>query len=262
MMLTFYGDESGTHDRSGTHPGSDVIAVAGYLAHEEDWKHFQGRWTKCLNKYHVDEFHLARFMRDKELPYRNWSKEKRDEFINELIAIARRHTCGGFGGLVVVDDYNKILPAQIKREHKHPYYFCFQMLIDILLSELDTLHLPAGEQVAFIFEQNQQFADGATESYKRIKQFRDKGNRLGSITFGSRKQHVPLQAADLIAYTIRAELSRFTKAKPRPDWGMELSRKKNLKIVYCSKDGLERYVQDIKNGKIKHAVSVSRSISQ
>jgi len=258
-MLTFYGDESGTHDRLGVQPGSDVIAVAGYLGWNDDWKRIQTRWKNCLEKYRVSEFHLARFLRNEEPPYRTWNKEKREEFIDELIGIARRHTCGGFGGLVVLEDYNQILPAHIKREHKHPYYFCFQMLIDILLPELDTLHLPAGEQVAFIFDQNQQFANGATESFKIIKQIRDKDDRLGSITFGSRKQYIPLQAADLIAYTVRAELSRFTKEKPRPDWGMNLSRKKNLKIVYCNKDGLERYVQEINSGKIKHAIGLSRS---
>ncbi len=257
MMMSFYGDESGTHDKLGMQPGSDVVAVSGYLGWDHDWKRFEIRWRNCLNKYGVEEFHMARFRRKKELPYRKWSDAKREEFLHALIKIARRHSYIGIGGLVVLEDYNRIVPDNLKREHKHPYYFCFQMLIDLLLPELEEFDppLPHGQKVAFIFDQNQQFADNAKTSFDVIKKLRDRRDRMGSLTFGSRTDYIPLQAADLIVYTVRDHLSRLKKGETRRDWTAALAQKKNLKIRYCSQENLQKYVELYSEGRMKQALN-------
>lgn len=256
-MLTFYGDESGTHDRSGKQPGSDVVAVAGYIAKNEEWERFNDSWSNCLKQYGVSEFHMADCVpQGKNPPYQGWSRDKCDEFRKDLIDIANRHTLGGFGGLVIVEEYDSILPENIKckRGYKHPYHFCFHILIDILLPEVEKLGRPAGEQIAFVFDQQQQFADGAKELFENIKSLRDRHNLLGSLTFGSSKQHLPLQAADLLVYTVRRELSRWTMEKSREEFAKYLSRDRHLKMMYCNKKGLERYAEDVRNDTFKSAI--------
>lgn len=257
VMLTFYGDESGTHDPSGREHGSDVIAVAGYIAKNEEWEHFNVRWKNCLKQYGVPKFHAADCVQQRRnSPYQGWCRDKCDKFIKDLIDIAHSHTLGGFGGLVIVREYDSILPENIKckRGYKHPYHFCFHMLIDIMLPELEQLGLPAGEQIAFVFDQQRQFSDGAKKLFESIKSLRDGYNLLESPTFGSSKQHLALQAADLLAYTVRRELSRFTMTKFREEFAKYLSRNKHLKMMYCDKKGLEQYAEDVRNDTFKPAI--------
>ena len=256
-MLTFYGDESGTHDRSGKQPGSDVVAVAGYIAKNEEWERFNDSWSNCLKQYGVSEFHMADCVpQGKNPPYQGWSRDKCDEFRKDLIKIARRHTLGGFGGLVIVEEYDSILPECIKYNggYTHPYHFCFHMLIDIMLPELEKLGRPAGEQIAFVFDQQKEFGAGAKKLFESIKSLRDRHNILGSLIFGSSKQHLPLQAADLLVYTVRRDLSRFTMKQFREEFAKYISRNKHLNMKCCDQKGLKQYAEDVKNDTFKSAI--------
>ena len=253
-MLTVYADESGTHDVLGVQPGSDVVGVVGYAAWEKDWRRIEKHWETRLREYGVKEFHMRSFMRDKEYPYRNWPPKRREKFINALIKIAQKNTRFGIGGLVVLDDYNRIVPDFLREERKHPYYFSFQMFFDLPLPQLEKFDppLPKGDQVAFIFDQNQQFEEEAIKAFHDIKQLRDKHDRMGSIDFRSRKKCRVLEVADLIVYLMRDDLSRLTRGeKRRRDWIDELRQRENLLVGYYDKGNLPRYVSGVLAGKIK-----------
>jgi hypothetical protein len=92
MPLAIYIDESGTHD------GSDLIAMGGYVGWKDDWQTFSGEWESVLCDYRVQDFHAVEFMRspaiqeaDKNSPYRGWSPDKREQFILDLAAATRPH---------------------------------------------------------------------------------------------------------------------------------------------------------------------------
>jgi hypothetical protein len=72
-------------------------------------------------------FHMRDFMRDKSYPYRNWSHDERETFIQSLILVARDRTRFGIGGLLYVPDYDAYVPDDLKAERGHPYYFSFQL---------------------------------------------------------------------------------------------------------------------------------------
>jgi hypothetical protein len=191
-------------------------------------------------------------MRDKEYPYRDWTDDKRSKFINRLISIAQTHTRIGIGGLLVLDDYNNIVPRWLREERGHPYYFCFQLFFDNLIPLLETtnLRLPEGQQAAFVFDRNQQFRREADRAFDEIKEIRDENNRMGSLTWGDRKRHLPLQAADLIAYLVRNDMSLVLKGEPRRDWVDELIKKRNIHVGYFDKNNLQKYVDGITDGRL------------
>jgi hypothetical protein len=242
FMLTLYGDESGTHDAKGLLPGSDACGVFAYGAWEKDWKKFTPMWKGRL-RGKVDSFHMRDFMRDKAYPYRNWTPEQRKTFIESLIKVARDKTRVSFGGLLYVPDYDKLVPNDLKQERGHPYYFSFQLFFDMMLPRLEDFDppLPKGQQVAFIFEENQ-FQDLATRAFWDIKKIRDKNNRLGSITFLSKNKCVAFQAADMSGWLFREDLSRKKKGLPRREWVEQLIERKNVLVGYYDCDNLSKYV--------------------
>ena len=51
MMMEAYFDESGTHD------GSPVACVAGYLLTEDNARHFNREWNRDLSEFGLTYFH-------------------------------------------------------------------------------------------------------------------------------------------------------------------------------------------------------------
>jgi hypothetical protein len=183
-------------------------------------------------------------------PYKGWSRKKRDGFIRELIVVARNNTVLGIGGLVSVKDYDEVVPDWLKKDTQHPYHFCLQSFFDNIITtlreNLPLLLLP-WEQVAFFFEQQEEFQFKAHALFDRIKK-RDDENRLGSIAFVPKGQFRAHEAADLIAYRMRKVVTRtlagrepFTKGS----WDEELNARNNLVIGYFPRANIQEFVDAV-----------------
>jgi hypothetical protein len=246
-MLTLYGDESGTHDAKGLRPGSDVCGVFAYAAFETEWKKFSATWTGRLRSK-VPIFHMRDFMRDKAFPYRSWTVDARAKFLKSLATVAREKTRAGYGALLYVPDYDRIVPNDLKVERGHPYYFAFQLFFDMLLARLEDSGLPQGQQVAFIFEENQ-FQGLASKAFWDIKQVRDRYNRLGSISFLPKNKCVAFQAADMAGWVFRDDLSRKKKGLPQREIVDWLIARQNILVGYYDKDNLAKHVAEVRHGR-------------
>src|SRR5262245_1995850 len=77
VMLVAYFDESGTHS------GSLVTAVAGYVSTAPRWKRFAREWTEALGKANVDCFHMSEYESRKGV-FADWSDKKRVAVIKRL----------------------------------------------------------------------------------------------------------------------------------------------------------------------------------
>jgi hypothetical protein len=255
IVFTIYADESGTHDITGSHPGSDVVAIAGYGAWERDWKRFDPQWLRIMQRHGIesDDFKMSAYRRRRDYPYRNWDDAKHEGFLDSLIETARRRVTLAVGGVLVLKDYNEVVPANLRRQRHHPYDFCFQLLIDMLLSPLENI-LPQGQQVAFIFDQQNEFAPRALTAYQEIKGLRDRNNRLGSIQFRSRIGCPPLQAADMLVGLIRDAVSRTKKGIERPRAIERLTKDRNVLVGYFDSENLPKYVKDIRSARVDRAL--------
>jgi len=254
--LISYGDESGTHDEAGIERGSEVAIVAAYVSYKHDWDQFCNEWQAVLDRYGISEFHMQEFAdeingpSDPNWPYRGWCRGKKDQFIRELVPIARDNTFFGIGGGVDVRAYNRIVPAWLKGETQHPYYFCFQMLFDqilVLLREKLEVPLQPGEQVAFFFDQQLEFKNKAEQLFYSIKAMRDHEDRMGSLTYAPRHRYIQLQAADLLAYRTRKVLARkIAGRKPvnEGSWDEDLESRHNLVIGYYDEPALKKFVDN------------------
>jgi Protein of unknown function (DUF3800) len=249
VSLVCYADESGTHDETGMEPGAEAAVVAGYIGWKKDWDTVEIEWQRVLDRYDIEELHMQEFSDVKrgtenpDWPYRGWPPTKRDQFIHELIPIARDNTLFSLAGLVDVRSYNDILPGWMKAEYEHPYHFCFQLFFDQILAVLrDHMLLPPGEQVAFFFDQQLEFKPLAEKRYTEIKALRDTEDRMGAFAFVNRRRYRPIQAADLLAYRQRKVFTRKLNGSylvKEGSWDSALIARRNLRAGCYEKDDLQ-----------------------
>jgi len=263
MGLTVYADESGTHDKRGILPGAEVTALAGYITTKRSWDIFSQRWKTALRQYKAPEiFHMSELWRE-EPPYDKWSDAKRKNFLVTLIRIARDNTWCAFGGMVSNKDWNEVLPDRVKGvvvggrlDFSHPYHFCFQMFfvrfMEYLTTDIDR-RFPRNpgfkEKVTFVFDQQKQFGPVASEGFHIIKELLDPEDRFTSLTFASKKDYVPLQAADLLAFYARRILTHDMQNKAWHDPFEKLLRH-NLMLHYFTRQQLIDFAKSHPSAKL------------
>lgn len=249
LGLTVYADESGTHDRQGVQPGSEITTIAGYVASKKNWELTTRRWDTALRKFGVDVFHMSDYWRKKP-PYDKWTEAKQKRFLKNLIKVARDNTWFAIGAMVPTKDWNAALPEDIKGgglgsklSFDHPYHFCFQMFfarfMELLTHEIDNRFPKRKEKVAFVFDQQKQFEDIAGAGFHIIKDVVDPDNRLMSLTFGSKEDYIPLQAADLMAFYARRILTHQIQGKAwRDPFEQMMEERHNLMLYYFTRGQL------------------------
>jgi hypothetical protein len=204
MILRAYIDDTGTHDPKGERPGSDVAGAVGYVATQAGWRRLNLAWRATLREYGVKAFHAVD-VRRRRGEFRGWTDEESGNFVNDLSDIANKFTSFGVGGLLLVKDY-AAMPKLLRDETKHPFYICLRDLFwefirDPLASEV------GGRTVDFVFDEFRQFSGETQTVFDKFKAERNESRVFGSIHFET--EGVELQAADLLAYYVRAEISRM-----------------------------------------------------
>jgi hypothetical protein len=246
--LEAYADESGTHDIHGLLPGAEVLAVIGFIASRKQWSKMSAKWNKRLRRAHIARpFHMREFFNDP--PYNAWSQCKRDRFLRQMIKIARDKTWFAIGATVQVKDYDEVVPQWLKDDDQRPYFFCFRLFFDAILhllkTEIDPV-LERKESVACYFDRQEEYAEQAHKTFIGLKSLRDPDDRLTSLTFGSRAQYVPLQAADLMAYYGRRIVTHILKGEAWRDPFESLLEKKHSLMIYTyNRAGLIDWVRDV-----------------
>src|SRR4051794_30279906 len=83
-------------DESGTHDGSPMLTVAGYLFKQDQARRFARDWGKILEQYGLPAAHQTDCANGKG-DYKNLSMEQRIELTKLLIQNIKRRTMYGFG---------------------------------------------------------------------------------------------------------------------------------------------------------------------
>lgn len=210
LMLTAYIDDSGT-DAKGP-----FCVLAGYISDVERWKAFSDAWD--------DELHappkIAHFKmseaNNRRGPFWNWDEEARDRKVARLARIANNHAIGAIASIVSHKVYRGQAKGFLPKTIDNPYWLCFQKVV------LETIRIYGNEggggKINFVF-------DAQGEGYERralqiLEGWRDLFTStayepfIGSITFASDLDVLPLQAADLLAWHVRRRGDRVIQKLP------------------------------------------------
>lgn len=208
-VLLGYFDDSGTHDETGQLPGSEVTGVAGYISTVPRLAKFDKEWCRTLKDFGVppEKFHAFDLQFKKEW-FHDWDADRETDFVEKLTSIINRHTMFGVAGFVLAKDLAQ-MPQAFRDEVKHPFFIGFNSVVHSFYKGPFVPELK-NRRVNFFFEQMKAFFDD--EVIKIFSHLREvkMGHVLGQITMGGEKKNMlPLHAADLAAYHLRAEISRI-----------------------------------------------------
>ncbi len=249
-MLMISTAHNAFFDESGTHDASEIIAVGGLISTYDGWSRWEVEWHKILKAYGVGIFHFSTFMARKGEFDNNWSDTKRNEFMERLCVTISENITLGVACSVFKDDYEKVVPADLRQQFKHPYFFGVYTCIALLLvTEPTTPRLTLPKPIQFLFDRKQGYEGFAAELfYKVLGEFEKRGLASGfrDMGFGSKEKDIPLQAADLfIGVTARNFLRSRRKHLP-----LSLTIEKSLKalgtrllISNAGVSELEKFVQ-------------------
>ncbi len=216
MKVIVYADESGTHDKAGRLPGSEVAVIAGYAGKVDGWIKFCKDWQAILKKYSAPYFHFREFAdasavaRDirpatsqhKKNPYYGWTHESLDNFFRDLAKIAAGGSKEKVGGYVDTQRYAEFLKdnpnKQIRNPQEGSVWMFYEAMIETVNSKWPNFRWPIS--VFFDQSENDEWRNAITKVHLS---FRKVHSRLKEITFADKIDQCPLQAADMLAYRLR-----------------------------------------------------------
>jgi hypothetical protein len=122
-MLKVFLDESGTHE------GSLVTAMAGYLIQAEAVQQLESEWLAVLSEHGLDELHMREFV-PPHGRYAHWKESDKRSLLERLIALIHKYCLSGVGAALEIDNFMQTVHARYnKREPgliESPYEWCLR----------------------------------------------------------------------------------------------------------------------------------------
>ncbi len=258
-LLTFYGDDSGTHQDSRT------VVVAGYVGQVAAWKTFAKQWNEVLREFGVKQMHRADLEAFGGEYKRNngWDEKRRKQFLQHLYPIIERHTKEPIGSAVVVEDFESLIPANIKAQLGGPYGWCAHHCIAAI--NVWCAEKKYNRPIQYVFEAG---TAGHGQVNKLLQELYSNRNdrdrfRIRGWSFQD-KSVTPLQAADVLAYEgfkqIENQLHDRGQRPERISF-THLVSSSDQHLQYWDKARLVGWVEDYQQHLRKKSISLSSSLS-
>jgi hypothetical protein len=235
MVLTAYFDESGTH------AGSPLSGMAGFLGDARQWRKFEKRAGKLFDRFKVDIFHTIDVRRgDKD--FAGWKVDRKIEFLDEFHHIVNETLESGVASFLKEDDYKHYCglawPKRARREPKYTILLraCLAEAIDFVS------HIPMGlePRLNVVLEDGHKNAGDAVRMYKWVQELSGQHRALAALAFQNKRDCLPLAAADLFAYSAwGAEVGQKPIGAARKPTKSEASYRGNLTRVMITRGSLD-----------------------
>jgi hypothetical protein len=207
-------------DASGTDPTQDIIVVGGWIASEDRWAEFGPQWRTFLvdcfgpdgGRWHHTDFHSRRGH------YETWDNHKRHRARTELCRIIGALNPIGIGAALRKSDYHELWQTGRWQSSDRwntggdPYALCMDECLEVLTHRLH--QRPRDEGVQIIVDKDEkkglsrQISEWHTKYLRSNEQAQNPRRRV-DFDHGSDRDHLPLQAADVLVN----ETYRYMRAK-------------------------------------------------
>lgn len=197
-MLEAYFDESGTHE------GSPVMCVAGYLFKTEQVIHLDREWLEALDQFGLTCFHAA----DCAHGVREFEKlnaQQRKELTIKLIGIIKRRMEVGIAVSISETDFGKHPANQFERGG--PYILGALQVLSGVVAWAEKRSYNG--KIAYFFESGHKHQHLAHAVIEMMTVNVSDHLRYYSHTFAGKRDIRALQAADILAYEWQKEMRRL-----------------------------------------------------
>ena len=230
MKAILYADDSGSHDPTGFSDGSQNVHICGYVGLVEDWVSFYGQWKRVLDIYSAQFFHFSDWndaaavargrpatSNYKKNPYQGWPNERLLSLLYGLAGVigdSKLVPVGGYFQSKAWTLYKFVIP---EAPNLNPHKKCMELFYEAVIRNLnrdrpDWKNCP----VSFFFDTPRD-DDWGSKLCATHKEFQSKDSRIKEFTIADRRDplHLPLQAADMLAYRIN-QIKRRLDVKDIP----------------------------------------------
>jgi hypothetical protein len=188
VIIRVCGDESGTHD------GSDIMMLAGYVATVGQWNPFDIGWNRALKRVGLPYFHATEHLKTRAGA----------EFLPLAHKLTKKHLL--FGYVIELDkesyENHYVAGERVKKPQLDTRYsVCFRYLSAFLYLQLPTLLGRDDFTIDFLLESG---ATGSADARRVLndvkKQLPETREVLGTIDFGEKEKYPGLQVSDLMSF--------------------------------------------------------------
>lgn len=228
-------------DESGTHDGSPALIVAAYVGRPADWRKFTKSWN--FQKKPIGVFHAVDCANLRN-EFDGWDVHRRNIYVSKLLPVIARSNIRGIVQGIVMKDFNEAMKEnkRLAEIFGNPYQVCFLWALQFILSS--AFLAQTEEKFAIIHECNQYTGD-ALAAYDYIKKNADWGDNLVSIAFADKKEFVPLQAADVLAYEANKRLRNVREQSGRRSFAA--IRPSISSIKFIDKKHMPQVIKELEN---------------
>jgi hypothetical protein len=190
----------GFFDDTGTHQGSRVTGIGGFVGAADAWTALEPKWASVLDEFAdkgVRWLHASEAIAQKG-QFARITKPELNYILTTVSQELGRHPLTGFFSAVITDDWGAIQDADFLKRFPRPIDLCFQNLVEHLWrwGKANVDGEPIVPVFAYSDEQSSHMksvldAYGSHEWYREV---------LGPIAFDFPQRVIPLQAADLLVH--------------------------------------------------------------
>jgi hypothetical protein len=219
-------------DESGTHDGSPVLCVAGYLFRKRNAVKFAKVWGRILAGYGLPYFRMSDCAHGNG-PFAGMDSAKRTEIEKRLIQTI--HACAEFGFSITVNeaDYEAIVTQ--RPDIGGAYSFCLHGCLAVISNWRKRTGFRG--EIAYFFESGHRDQGQANRIMVEIftKPAARERMAYGSHSFVDKSKVVPLQPADMLAWLWRNnQIRKLNKVTTSRKDLVALVRPDNKTINYWS----------------------------
>ena len=201
MQLTAYLDEAGTHD------GTRLTVMAGWVADAGRWNNFEAQWTGLLQRNGISHVHGTDLYSGKG-PFKGWPRARRAALAAEIAELCTRATLFGLVAILDNAQYDRLYigdNAEMRKKRSaldSKYGVCFRVVISLIPRLIERANLSNGSALAVVIESGHQNVGAAPEIFRAFNELADEPIRslLKSVTVAGKRNSAGLQAADMLAY--------------------------------------------------------------
>jgi hypothetical protein len=198
-----YMDDSADHGRK------TVFSVGGFVGESEQWFDLERHWDRALKHAGVDYFrtfdcvNLAGEFQKKLVDVHGLTTARviADALLADLKQIATTSDIYAYCAAILMEDYRQVLsePDGAIVLNPDPYVYSHYQLIGLVLA--DFLKSERFEVCAFLYDESSKavLMQSGWEGFKKANP--NWGKHAGTLAPLDDKIHIPIQVADLLAYT-------------------------------------------------------------
>ncbi|MGP0072180.1 MAG: DUF3800 domain-containing protein [Bryobacteraceae bacterium] len=211
-------------DESGTHEGSPIMCVAGYMFSAEQSKHFYQEWDAVLKEYGLPYFRMSECAHGTGVF--GDKRERCDEIARRMIGIIKRRAERGIAACLSEKEFLEAIPHRFQSYSGGAYGLCIRWCFDIVADWVKKTGFEG--PISYFFEsghKHQRLASHRIDGLLDLPETRE-SYRYAGHAFSAKEPtpmqpvaFLPLQAADLLAWQFRTFKRRKMQGKgPRLDW--------------------------------------------